>query len=261
MLGREITKHGLLREKKITKLSRELKAVLDLLNKKFNQSIEWNILGTSPFRRAENGLNAFNDLKSELNLYGKILTPEQEGTFSYKAVHRLIDDSEKLVIDIGGGSTELTIRNNNAYNVKSFKFGTSDIRNIIGGPPYFDDEKKSAKKFIEKQFANLESTYFKNNVIFCGGSARNLYQVFTNGNNLDREYLYELNRENIIHSLNKIEMMSLDELINLGYINKYRAEVLYSGIYVIYVILEMLSLERIKISPLGIRDGFILSLR
>ena len=55
MLGREITKHGLLREKKITKLSRELKAVLDLLNKKFNQSIEWNILGTSPFRRAEKG--------------------------------------------------------------------------------------------------------------------------------------------------------------------------------------------------------------
>ena len=134
MLGREITKHGLLREKKITKLSRELKAVLDLLNKKFNQSIEWNILGTSPFRRAENGLNAFNDLKSELNLYGKILTPEQEGTFSYKAVHRLIDDSEKLVIDIGGGSTEFTVRNNNAYNVKSFKFGTSDICLLYTSP-------------------------------------------------------------------------------------------------------------------------------
>lgn len=88
----------------LRKISRKLKA------KKVGQV---RCIATEACRRAENGADFIKRVRDETGLTFKIIGPEEEAKLALVGCHNLIepDTDRVLVIDIGGGSTELSYVN------------------------------------------------------------------------------------------------------------------------------------------------------
>lgn len=70
--------------------------------------------GTSAFRNAKNGNEVADRIKRTLNITVDIISGEQEAEFIYKGVRSAVQlgDEPSLIMDIGGGSVEFIIGNN-----------------------------------------------------------------------------------------------------------------------------------------------------
>ena len=253
-MGREITKHNKIRNKKIDNLVDALLSTIKYQEQSIEGKIKWKIVGTSPFRRASNGTTAFKNIIKSLDINGDILTSQEEGMLSYIGVNKIMPESKKVVIDFGGGSTEFTYFDK-SYKVESKDFGTSDIRNIIGKYPVEENLQDIGLKFLESQLSRLNTKVTKKSVVFCGGTARNLYEYINNGKPLDRNYIFPMNSSALHKAINELSKLTIQEVIDIEFMNKFRAEVLLSGLLIMKAILEHYDLVEFKISPLGLREG------
>lgn len=163
-------------------------------------------------------------------------------------------ESNKVVIDFGGGSAEFTYFDK-SYNVESKDFGTADIRNIIGKYPVEENLQNIGMKFLEDQLSKLNTEVSEKNIIFCGGTARNLYEYINNGKSLDRNNITSMNTSSLYKTINELSKLTIQEIEDLKFINKYRAEVLLSGLLIMKAILVHFDLLEFKVSPLGLREG------
>lgn len=253
-MGREINKHNKIRNKKINNLVDSLSSIIKLQEQSIETPINWKIVGTSPFRRASNGKSAFKNVRKSLDINGEILSSQEEGRLSYIGVNRIMPDSNKVVIDFGGGSTEFTYFDK-SYNVESKDFGTADIRNIIGTYPVEKHLQNIGMKFLENQISRLNTKVTEKSIIFCGGTARNLYEYINNGKSLDRNNIISINSSSLYKAINDLSKLTIQEINDIKFINKYRAEVLLSGLLIMKAILEHFDLVEFKVSPLGLREG------
>src|SRR5207249_7286561 len=83
--------------------------------------------GTSALRDAKNSSGVRARLKQQLGLEVRVLSGEEEAAYSYLAVQRglTLSDKELLVIDIGGGSTELIWgKENGGFRLRSLGGGS-----------------------------------------------------------------------------------------------------------------------------------------
>ena len=110
-------------------------------------------------------------------------------------------------------------------------------------------------KFLEDQLSKLNTEVSEKNIIFCGGTARNLYEYINNGKSLDRNNITSMNTSSLYKTINELSKLTIQEIEDLKFINKYRAEVLLSGLLIMKAILVHFDLLEFKVSPLGLREG------
>lgn len=116
-------------------------------------------VATSAVRSSKNG-KAFTDFiydKYELEI--EILTGQKEAEFIYKGVRLsdLLEDSNDLIMDIGGGSTEFIIGNKNEIKeAYSFDLGAARILEYFKpSDPIKEDEIALINEYIGKQLHPL----------------------------------------------------------------------------------------------------------
>ena len=96
--------------------------------------IDFMACATSAMRDASNGQKIVNEIKRQSGIDLQIISGKQEAEVIYSNhIEKLLDKSKSyLYIDVGGGSTELTIFSNNESIVsKSFNIGTIRLLNDI----------------------------------------------------------------------------------------------------------------------------------
>ena len=91
-----------------------------------------NILafGTSALRNAKNGLDVIRKIKDETGIETRIISGDEEATYIYKGVQAAlkIGNKKSLIVDIGGGSVEFIIGNENEIFWKqSFEIGAQRL--------------------------------------------------------------------------------------------------------------------------------------
>ena len=97
---------------------------------KMHQVDECYAIATSAIRSASNGTQFTEIVKSSLNLHINIIDGLEEAELIFAGVKQAIDlkDSPKLIIDIGGGSTEFIIANEaEVFWKKSYKLGAARL--------------------------------------------------------------------------------------------------------------------------------------
>ena len=150
---------GLLPGKKITEEKvKELFAVLEDYSEiiKRHNCERIIVTATNAFRIAANGVQIANEIREKFNWTAKIVTGFEEARLSYLGAISGVDTGrEMLVIDIGGGSTELTFGKGPEMSFReSFKTGvvSASEKYFLNDPPL--------KTEIEK-FRNELSILFK----------------------------------------------------------------------------------------------------
>jgi exopolyphosphatase / guanosine-5'-triphosphate,3'-diphosphate pyrophosphatase len=261
-IGKGLIPGSAISEEKINDLYNILNEYVQIINRYKCDTVLIN--ATNAFRIASNGMLIVNGIKDRFNIEIKIITGEEEANLSYLgATSSFKTNSNNLVIDIGGGSTELIYGKKDKVDfVHSYQVGavSGTEKYYKNNPPLFSEQ----KDFIDSVKELLKEITSKNfspeNVIAIAGTPTTLACI--------NKKLTEYDESLIEGSILKYDEMEdiikeLSTLTSEEIKQKYksivngREDVLLAGSQILYTIMDLLSLNEVTVSARGIRYGAI----
>ena len=226
--------------------------VLNIAREEFGEK-DLIAVGTQAFREARNRDSVLKEIRDRVSIELKILSPEEEASLSWLgAITGLILEFPVIaVMDIGGGSTELTI-------------GVKDEESIISNisiPVGVAKLSRVREETINEKLQVIREKFFEapqKEVIFCGGTITTLTSLIKGNNRYyDRELVHgsEITIFELKELYNKFRRMNSKEFMEFLGCFKDRAGVIKQGCFFIIKIMEELKLNTIKISDRGLRWG------
>lgn len=218
---------------------------------------------TAAVRQAINNEAIINRMKEETGIEIDILTEEEEAYYGFVAVAYSMDTPSAVTIDIGGGSTEITLfTNNKLQKTISFPFGTVSLKQrYVSGAIINDDERAQLRKFLAEQFSSLPWIVGASlPIIAIGGSARNIAQVHQQKINypLSGVHQYEMKKEDMVQLRDFLTSFSFDQLKQLDGLSSDRADIIVPALEVFIALMEVVQAEHFQISKKGLREGLII---
>ncbi len=222
------------------------------------------VTGTNALRIAANSQQIKNLIKSEFGYDTNIISGEDEAKLSFLGATGINKNNKSLMIDIGGGSTEITYgKGDEILFNKSFNVG------VVSGTENYLVDDPPAKFQIKKFISHIENTFneFKNEnsfdaeeIIAIAGTPTTLACIQQNLQEYDEEII---EGSTLLTSDIKLLMDELSTMDSLEIKNKYRSivsgreDVLLAGTIILYKILEIFNINSVKVSTKGIRYGAI----
>lgn len=201
---------------------------------------------TSAMREASNGAQLIEKIKKKADIKIDIISGKEEANiiFSNKLTSILDPNKNYLYVDVGGGSTEITLFSGGVAHFScSFNVGTIKIlKNCV-----------PLNEFIRIKECLLDICASKDNIelIGSGGNINKLFKYASprNGRNLTYHELKEL------HSL--FGNISYEDLMIKYDMNPDRADVIIPAATIFLSIMEWAGSNLIQIPKIGISDGII----
>ncbi|WP_118193079.1 Ppx/GppA phosphatase family protein [Albibacterium indicum] len=203
---------------------------------------------TSAMREAKNG----QDLVKKIEAVGidlKIIDGEEEAKIIYsnQLVNKLDSRKTYLYIDVGGGSTELSILNKGKVEAsKSFNIGTIRI---------LDNQDKEETWVDMKKWVRDHTKEFKN--VVGVGSGGNINKLFSLSNEKPDNLLSYEKLKALSDYLNSY---SLKERIQVLGLKPDRADVIIPACLIFISIMKWGKLKKIAVPRIGLVDGVIQTL-
>ena len=204
---------------------------------------------TSAMREAENGKEIQKHILKETNVDIEIIDGSIEADLIFSTFSLLKIENKKpfIVIDVGGGSTEITIfKNGQIVASKSFKIGT--IRLLQG---------KVKDNIWDKIYDWLENNIDK----------KNKYQIFGTGGNINKihklfgkAYMKPIYLDELDELLQDIRPLSIQQRIKTYNLKQDRADVIVPALTIYSKILSKLNAYKIYAPKIGLSDGIIYNL-
>jgi exopolyphosphatase/guanosine-5'-triphosphate,3'-diphosphate pyrophosphatase len=231
-------------ENKIQKLIETIRAFKILIG--VHEVISWKAIATAAMREAENGPQIVERVERETGVRIKVVSGEEEAgiVYSNHIAEDLDPDKSYLYIDVGGGSTEVTLfAENRVLASCSFNIGT--IR-LINGQVKEADWKK-LKVYI-REIAEGHSTLIG---IGSGGNINKLFKMSgkQEGKPLPTKRLQKLRDE--------ISELTVAERITQLGMNEDRADVIVHAANIFLFILKQAGIKKLMVPEIGVSDGII----
>ncbi len=235
---------------------------LERFGQRINEIPQENVhaVGTNALRIANNRYVFLNKAKRALGHPIDVISGIEEARLIYLGVvHSVYHDKKKrLVIDIGGGSTEIIIgKGFETLLAESLYMGS-----VSASKRYFDNGEISAKKmrkailFCRQELETIQTMYKKKGWEIAFGSSGTILTI----NKIMKEKAW------CDAGITKISLDKLiDFMINAGHINKLKfaslpdnlKPVFPGGVAVLSAVFESLDLGSISISDSALREGLL----
>ena len=219
-----------------------LKSIIKLKDKADKKDVKIITgVATSAMRTASNGHKICKKIRKKTDIEIKILSGNEEAQllnfFNYKDFNK----EETLVVDIGGGSTELFHRGNGKHLAKSFPLGAVRILEGKDSPKHWNNLKEWLTKIPSENIRNI---------VGVGGNARLINEII---NRQDRksslEELKVLKKE--------LENKNFEEKVSFYSLPEDRADILEHAIAIFVEIMEFFPNSCLFDSSWNIADAVI----
>ncbi len=243
-LGVDVFSKGFIGEEKVTQLMDTLRAYKLMM--KIYKVKALKACATSAMRDAANGAEIIRRAKEETGVDIKIISGQEEADIVYEThiAENLAFNKSYLYIDVGGGSTELTLFSKNVIVFKeSFNIGT--IRLL-------------QNKVEEKTWEEMKA-FIKNGVRAYGpieaiGSGGNINKVFSlskrkEGKPLPIELLRDYHKE--------LSAATVEERMHRYQLRADRADVIVPALQIYISVMRWADAEEINVPKIGLADGLI----
>ncbi|OMH30292.1 exopolyphosphatase [Motiliproteus sp. MSK22-1] len=217
------------------------------------------IVGTNTLRAARNRQQFIQAAESLLECPVEVISGREEARLIYLGVaHTHSDDQERrLVVDIGGGSTELTIGERfSPMELESLHMGciSYSLRFFSNGQL----NKQSFQRAINaahSELLNIRSHYLRrgwNDVVGSSGTIKAAFHL------LNQDKHHHPITLKFLHSL-KQQLIGFDSLdkIQLRGIKDNRAAIMPGGIAILIAVFEALEIESMSHSEGALREGLL----
>ncbi len=217
--------------------------------------------GTSALRDATNRYEFIEYIHQKLGIRISVLsgTDEAQLTFLGALVGWWNEDLPVGVLDIGGGSTELSIGKGLILK-KSSSIDVGSVRlteRILKSSPPTDTEIQTASQFIKEhihQFPPLESNTA---LVGVAGTVTTLAAIDLGLVDFRAEkiHTHKLSIEAIRKVFDTLKQLNVSQLKTIPAIHPDRADIIVAGTLILLTIMEALSIEHITVSTQGLRYG------
>ncbi|GEK58729.1 exopolyphosphatase [Marinococcus halophilus] len=222
-------------------------------------------VATAAVRGASNREEILQYIEERIDFPIRVLSGEEEASYGYLAVVNSTSLSEGITIDIGGGSTEVTMfKNRELVRTHSFPFGALTLKQkfLPNDDKITSSNLKQMNKWIEKQFQKvpwLKKEGENLPVVGIGGSSRNMVLVHQASINypLAGLHQYSMSGRDIAETMDLLEKSSLSERENIEGLSKDRADVIIPAVRIISQLYNHIDAPSYLISNKGLRDGLL----
>lgn len=244
--------------------------------KRRNVSLSRSV-ATEACRRASNGGEFVERVRSETGLVLDIIEPQEEARLAVLGCHKLLEpgDGPALIFDIGGGSTELVLVEQSSAGPKihswwSAPWGVVSLTESEGSEALEGPDRIAAYKRMRERarraFANFAAMLpqQKDGIRLLGtsGTVTTLASVHLALPSYDRRAVDGLHVP--IEAMQKISAMiasmDYDERSNLPCIGSDRADLVVAGCAILEAIMEIWPAKNLGVADRGIREGILRSL-
>jgi exopolyphosphatase/guanosine-5'-triphosphate,3'-diphosphate pyrophosphatase len=206
-------------------------------------------IATSAVRDAENGEAFLGEIEWSYGFTTRLLTGDEEAALTLRGVatgRRLGDGT--LVLDVGGGSTELiTTASRTSVDVGSVRLTE---RHLHSDPPT-RNELEAAARDVRELLPDLEPT----GAVGVAGTITTLAALELGGYDRERVHGYRLTREAVERQLERLASLPLSERRELPGLEPERAPVILGGAVVVREVLDRYGLDGLEVSERDLLHG------
>ncbi len=243
-LGADVFTQGKIGNRNSKRLIHAMKAFKHLML--VNDVVDYKACATSAMREAENGTSVIAKLAKESDIHINIISGKEEADIIYSThIEQLLDPKRTyLYVDVGGGSTELTLfSGQDKVTSKSFNIGTIRILTERVKPKHWDQ----MSKWVEEKTEGYKSV----EIIGSGGNINKLFKMSGQliGKPINLKYLNE--------TLESIEGLTLEERVLKLDLNVDRADVIVPASKIFATVMEACDAKRVHVPKIGLADGIV----
>ena len=197
----------------------------------------------------------------EINVIG----PEEEARLIHLAVAEKINLKNKLalLVDIGGGSAEITLASNDQImSTESFKMGAVRLLQVLEekrhGERHFNqlvrEYADAAQKRIKKEIGSAK-------IDICAGTGGNIESL----GELRKE-LFNKEKNSVISAdeletlVKKLQGMTFEERIQQLHLRPDRADVIVPAAIVVQKVMKQAGVDELQIPNVGLKDGLLIDM-
>ncbi len=263
-IGQNTDKTGGISPKAIDRTIESLKKFKLLIEKEGLVSVP--VIGTSAVRDAKNRHILIDKVKAQLDMDIEVIAGEREAELGFKGVLAGLNNvqGDIMVVDIGGGSTELIIGNKDGIKyMVSLDIGAVRMtEKFIENDKVYEEEINNIVKFIdtilEPELRKIKK-FSVERVIGIGGTATTLAaidQVMTTYDK-DKIHNHSLKVDTIREILKKFISKGLEDRKKIKGLQPKRADIITAGTIILIRIMELLEAESISISEYDNLEGLV----
>ncbi|UUS58201.1 MULTISPECIES: exopolyphosphatase [unclassified Acinetobacter] len=228
------------------------------------QANRLRIVATNALRQAKNGHEFIQKAAEILPKPIEIIAGREEARLIYLGVsHTMANSGRRLVIDIGGGSTELIIGEEfEPIHTESVQMGC-----VAFTKAFFADGEINLKSFdkavnaARKEIAGIANTYKAagwDTVVGSSGTIKACRQICVNmGWSNDQE---ELTRDGLFKLKDKLLKYKHVNEMEFDGLKEDRRAVLPAGIAILYAVFDVLNIDKLVYSDGALREGVMYDL-
>jgi exopolyphosphatase/guanosine-5'-triphosphate,3'-diphosphate pyrophosphatase len=241
-LGSDVFTNGLISEERKADLIKTLQAYKNLMD--VYRVDEGMAYATSAMREAKNGEKVAKEVSRKTGIEIQII----DGNTEAEAIHatRAGEDLEStcLYIDVGGGSTELTLIIDGVEKAsRSFKIGTVRLLENLVFPGEWDAMERWVKE-------NTEDC----NGLTGIGTGGNINKIFKESGTRDG---HTMSLAKLKKTVNDIESYSLEERVSILGLREDRADVIIPAANIYKSVMKWADIKKIHVPRIGLADGMI----
>ena len=228
------------------------------------------IAATSAVREAPNGKIFIAEIKKKIGLDVELISGAEEARLIYLGVLSGMQFGNKphLVLDIGGGSTELILADSSeARALTSTKIGAVRLqREFIKKDPISSQNELFLRSFIR---GSMESAIDKVSkrieageipvLVATSGTAMAIGSLLSNKENHMQSKLqgYKITKNNLDIIVSQLIKMTPSERSQLSSLSERRSEIIVPGALILQTIMDMVDVNEIILSERALREGLV----
>jgi len=263
-IGRGLKKDNPISTENIKKMHAVISRYADVI-KKYNCE-KVLVTGTNALRISSNRNEIVEEFRKKFNYTLNVVTGEEEARYSYLgAVNGYPPNKNLLVIDIGGGSTEIIfgIGANISFR-KSFPIGAvSGRENYFTSDPPFEKQIMSFSNHIKETISEIAMNIQNiETAIAIAGTPTTLACIKQNLKIYDEDLIEGsvLSKDDLEKFIGELSKQNSEE-IKKNYLSvvEGREDVLLAGTIILNEITNLLKINEVTVSTKGIRYGAIIN--
>jgi exopolyphosphatase / guanosine-5'-triphosphate,3'-diphosphate pyrophosphatase len=208
---------------------------------------DYMICGTSALREAANGQELVAEVLEKTGLRIHIIDGHQEADLINQAIYKFLDEKPYLHIDVGGGSTEITLyQNREKVASESFRIGSVRNMNNVSKQAVFDQVDAWMQENVTLLPAGVVA-------VGTGGNINKLFEL--SGSKTKKSRTMTLTELSTIQQ--DVAQLTLQERINQLMLNPDRADVIVPASEIYLHVMRQAQAKKIMVPDAGLKDGII----
>lgn len=243
-LGEDVFDTGEISDKKTDQLINAMIAFKHLMN--VFQPVDYTAFATSAMREAKNADTVIKKVKNHAGIDVAVIDGRREAEILYsgRAAKKLNPKKAYLLIDVGGGSTQVTLLSKNKFmQSRSFDLGT--VRLL---------QERDAKPEWKKLKDWLRATASAYTPLLGIGSGGNINKIFTLSRKREGKALSKRKLERIYDELRR---RSYEERMYTLNLKPDRADVIVPAAKIFLWIMRWAEIKKLYVPRLGLADGIV----